>query len=657
MSLQTKILLSVFVFVSLYAVLDYASQYFFVLPSFISLERTQAENSMRHCVAALKRKITNLDKSTGEWAARDDTYQFVKERNDDYISTNPVIKSFTNNNLGTPAMKKRGWQSLNLIYICDIKGEVVWGKIRDIETKQTIQLDEFPAGVWPETHPLLGHKTVESSTAGIFITERGPMLVASRPVITSKNEGPIRGTLIMGRFLNDNVLNEVTEQAAVDLKVWTIANGSIPGFPAKERDVLNHIKTESEFYTRELSNNLLHVYTMFSDIQGTPALLMRADIPRDIRAKGIAGLIRSNFLSNLTAGLFVLLVLLLLLRSTVVSPIRKLTSYAIATGKSDNISARFTMERSDEIGTLAQEFRHMVEQLAKSRRKFAEQSYHLGRAEVASGILHNVRNVLTPMISRIDGLRQKLREVPIGKIETAQTELTNGNPSGERKEELTRFISIANKSLASLMKETKDKLKSVAKQVAQIEEMLDEQSKFSHTELPTEEVNLDKLVRGSVALLPNDLCDSISIEIDPSIKGIEPIMTYSITLLQVFNNILINAAESIHRAGSIRSEIRIRAEADEIDGVNMVHVQISDNGEGIEPDNLTRVFERGFSTKTRRNVPSGIGLHWCANTIASMNGRIYAESEGRGHGACFHILIPASHKTRSVLEEKAEVKA
>lgn len=667
MSLQVKILLIVLAVVSLYAVSDYASQYFFILPSFVSLERNEAQNTMRRCVGALKREITNLDKFTGEWAARDDTYQFVKERNDDYISTNPVIKSFTNNNLGTPVMQKRGWEPLGLIYICDIKGEVVWGEIRDLATNERMLLDEFPDGFWPETHPLLGHKTVESSTAGVFITERGPMLVASRPVITSKNEGPIRGTLIVGRFLNDNLLKAIVEQVRVDLKVWTIAKGSgsqprsnaagVPSIPAKERDVLNHVKTESQFHIREHSENFLHIYTVLSGLQGAPVLLMRADIPRDIRAKGIAGLIRSSFLSNLTAGLIVLLVLLVLLRSTVVSPIRKLTNWAIATGKSDTISARFTMERSDEIGTLAREFRRMVEQLAESRRKFAEQSYHLGKAEVASGILHNVRNVLTPMISRIDGLRQKFRKVPIGKIETAQTELADGSPSGERKEDLARFISLANKSLVTLVRETRDKLDDVAEHVAQIEEMLYEQSKFSHAELPTEEVKLDKLVRDSIALLPNDLYDLISIEIDPSLEAIEPIVTHSITLLQVFNNILLNAAESIHRAGAIHGEIRIRAETGEINGVDMVHVQLSDNGEGVEPCNLVHIFERGFSTKTKRNVPSGIGLHWCANTIASMNGQIYAESEGRGHGACFHILLPAFHKIRSVLKEKAEVKA
>jgi len=162
-------------------------------------------------------------------------------------------------------------------------------------------------------------------------------------------------------------------------------------------------------------------------------------------------------------------------------------------------------------------------------------------------------------------------------------------------------------------------------------------------------------VQDSVGLLLNDSYDAISFEIDPSIEAIKPVRAHRITLLQVFNNILINAVESIHRAGTVPGKISIRAENDEMDGVDIVHVQISDNGKGIERDNLSRIFERGFSTKD--NVLSSFGLHWCANTIATMRGQIYAESQGNGRGACFHILLPSSHQTISTFDAKTKVRS
>jgi len=142
MSLHVKIIVIVLAVVSLYAAFDYASQYFLVLPSFVALEHSEAQSTMRHCIGALRREISNLDQFTKNWAASDETYRFVKDQNRDYSSTNLGVKSLTKN-------------ELNLIYICDITGKVVWGEIRDLETNEIIQLDELPAGPWPQTHPLL----------------------------------------------------------------------------------------------------------------------------------------------------------------------------------------------------------------------------------------------------------------------------------------------------------------------------------------------------------------------------------------------------------------------------------------------------------------------------------------------------------------------
>jgi len=639
MSLQTRILLIILTIVSLYAVLDYTGQRFFVLPSFVSLEQSSAQNSARHCVAVLKRQIANLGKTTKDWAASDNIYQLVKDRNSDYSSTKLGINLFLEKNL-------------NLIYICDTKGEVVWGKIHDLKNDTTIALDEFPACSWPLTHPLLGHDNPKSSIKGIFMTERGPMLVASDPITTGRKESSICGSLITGRFLDESALRAFNEKLLVDLKLWDIADDS---FPPEEKDVLNHINAESQFFVRELNDKALHVYTLFPDIQGTPAILMRVYIPRNIRTKGIAALIRSNLLSNLTAGLFAAIALWAVLRVIVVGPITKLTKHITTIANGENISTRLTMTRSDEIGTLAREFNNMLEQLAESRRKLSEQSYNLGKAEVASGVLHNVRNVLTPLLTRVDGLRQKLQETTIDKVKMAVSELNETNLSNERREDLTTFINLSNKSLVNIIQAAKENVDDMAKLVAQIEEMLDQQGRHSRAALPKEEIRLADLLRDSIALLPTDLCNTISVEIDPSVEAFEPIAAHSVTLLQIFNNILINAAESIQRDSSTQGKIHIRAKNDEVNGEGMVHVEISDNGEGIEPCNLSRIFERGVSTK--QIVPSGIGLHWCANTIAAMNGSIYANSKGRGQGASFHILLPAYQQTSTLIDVTSEVKS
>jgi len=62
-------------------------------------------------------------------------------------------------------------------------------------------------------------------------------------------------------------------------------------------------------------------------------------------------------------------------------------------------------------------------------------------------------------------------------------------------------------------------------------------------------------------------------------------------------------------------------------------------GIGIARGDLERVFDKGYSTKSK-DTNYGIGLHWCANAIAALGGRIWAASEGPGLGASLHLMVP-----------------
>jgi sensor domain CHASE-containing protein len=621
MSLRFKILLILLAVVALYAALDYGIQRLVVFPSFIALEQDEAEKDLKRGFEALRREFYHLDTFTHDWAAWDDTYQFVRDRNMDYISSNLVAETFIDN-------------QLNLIYVCNEVGKVIWGEIRNVDTWQRILLKEFPAESLPLTHPLLLHDNVDSAIAGVFTTEYKPMLVSSRPIVTTNNEGPIRGTLIMGRFLYKDSVKTLVEQTRVNFRLWPITGYALP---EAEREVLKDISDGQPLLISDSDNNLLLVYATFPDIQGVPALLVRADIPREISTKGAAAL-RFALLSILVGGIVILVVLFVLLQRTVVGPMAKLTAHVVAIGKSDDLSARLSLPRRDEIGTLAQECDRMLEQLSEARKKLLEQSYHSGMAEMASGILHNIRNSLNPLVVDIDVLRQELRKAPIEKIEMAQTELAEGTPSSQRRKDLNTFLDLANKNLAMLIRKMRAKLDEVASHASHIEEILPERDKLSLRQRPMEQVGLDQLVNDSIALIPGDLRGTVSVEIDSSVGEIGPVTTHRVSLWQVLANLLVNSVESIKRADSISGKVEVQADAEQIDGIDMIHLRICDDGQGIDPSNLDRIFKRGFTTNKKDSW--GIGLHWCANTIAAMNGRLYAESEGIGHGACFHLLFP-----------------
>jgi signal transduction histidine kinase len=580
---------------------------------------------------AISREIHHLDALCHDWAAWDDTYEFAQASYDDYIEANLVLDTFIIN-------------ELNIIYIFDIEGNVVWGEIYNLETKEILDMADFPKDALPKTHPLISYETDQSplsdvTIAGVFMTGQGPMLIASRPVLTSNNEGPIQGSVVFGRFLNDELINTFVEQTRVDFKVFSIQADLLP---ETIRDIPNRLTPESPYLIEEHDDDHLQIYTSFPDIYDNPALLIMANVPRKISARG-STTIHYAIISLLSAGGIVLVVMLLLLQSTVLSPITRLTTHAVSVGKTGDLSDRLPMQRRDEIGILSREFDRMLGQLSEARKELLEQSYRYGMAEMASGVLHNVRNALHPVIGDIELLREHLRKTPMKEMEMAQRELSEGAPSDERREDLIKFSMLANRGLTTVIQNTEAKLNDTIERIIHIENILDDQQEWAYSKRPDEQIVLEDLVHDTLKFIRDDYREVISVDLDPEISQVSTVAANRISLLQVFANILINAAESIRRKGLKRGEVHIQAGIARRDDKDMIHIRICDNGEGIEADTLEHIFERDFSTK--QEGASGLGLHWCANTIASMNGKIYAESEGRGKGACFHLLLPKIYRS------------
>ena len=195
-------------------------------------------------------------------------------------------------------------------------------------------------------------------------------------------------------------------------------------------------------------------------------------------------------------------------------------------------------------------------------------------------------------------------------------------------------------------------LDAVRRQVDHVQLILSDQRRFSRAERIVSPFAVRRVVERRYVCCRR-ICRSWStVEIDPSLARVGRVSAARVALQQVIGNLLINAAESIRESGkqATQGRIRIRA-ADEGAGAPAgAHLCFEDNGVGIPPEHLARLFEREFSTKARG---SGMGLHWSANTVAALGGRIYAESAGPGQGACIHLLLPLADAAAPPLENAA----
>ena len=169
--------------------------------------------------------------------------------------------------------------------------------------------------------------------------------------------------------------------------------------------------------------------------------------------------------------------------------------------------------------------------------------------------------------------------------------------------------------------------------------ILVDQQRYSRAERVFEAVQVPELVEAGLKSLPEDLQNILRVNIAPEVVHLEPVRAPRVALLQVFENLLLNSAEAIAARGlqGGKGVLDVYGERVVMDGVPMAHLRFADDGAGIAPEHLSRIFERGFSTKGRG---SGLGLHWSANTVGQFGGQLFAESEGPGHGATLHLLLP-----------------
>lgn len=291
----------------------------------------------------------------------------------------------------------------------------------------------------------------------------------------------------------------------------------------------------------------------------------------------------------------------------------------------------------DEFTSLAMAMNQMMRELAVSRKKLLEQSYYSGMADMVSGTLHNLRNALAPVVVQLESVESEMNGVRTDRFRAVADEI--GDPATEP-ERLCKLIEWAQLSLGDItdrLPQMSSALASARGKIDLVEKVLNEQSHFSDMDRPLETFALSDLVKDCRALVKQEYFEKVAF-CEENFEAAGAIKTQRIVFVQVLANLINNAFESVLRADlpPEKGSVTIRCLKRE-DGVGSgVHIQVMDNGVGIDQSMLKKIFVRGVTGKEKGY---GLGLHWCANSIASLNGSLYAESEGLGCGATLHVIL------------------
>jgi PAS domain S-box-containing protein len=280
-------------------------------------------------------------------------------------------------------------------------------------------------------------------------------------------------------------------------------------------------------------------------------------------------------------------------------------------------------------------------QLDEMHKKLVEASRAAGMAEVATGVLHNVGNVLNSVNVSANVLADSVRKSKAASIRKV-ADLLDAN-----KADLSAFFSAGGKGqmvpgyLATLAQQIEAEqqgrlaeIDQLAKNIAHIKDIVAMQQDYAKVTGVMEDFAPRSLLDEALLMASPELrrC-SVNVELDcpPTLPQVS---TDRHKVMQILINLITNAQQAMEETPAAERRLSIVAAPD---GERHVAIAIRDTGCGIPEENLTRVFNHGFTTKTTGH---GFGLHSAANAATEIGGSLTGTSDGPGRGATFTLRLP-----------------
>ena len=327
-----------------------------LLDGFARLEKATAGQNINRALNSVSELLRDLDRRTVDWAIRDETYGFAGDNNLNYIGTNLTAATFLS-------------LQINLVMFINSSGQIVFAKCFDLNKKEAIPVPEELKKSVNAGSPLLRHRPdPKDRITGIVLLTEGPMLVASSPVLTTQGKGPVRGTLVMGRYLDAAEIDRLGKVTGLSLTLYRFDDAKMP---SDFRAALASLTPDVRYISRPLNEKRTAGYTLIKDIFGRPALIMRVDMPRDIYMQGIASLrylIYILFAAGLAAGIGIFLIA----DKLVLTRLSRLSAEVNNIGARGDLSVRVSTAGDDELSSLASAINRTLAVLEESQRNLQE---------------------------------------------------------------------------------------------------------------------------------------------------------------------------------------------------------------------------------------------------------------------------------------------
>ena len=280
------------------------------------------------------------------------------------------------------------------------------------------------------------------------------------------------------------------------------------------------------------------------------------------------------------------------------------------------------------------------EELRELQAQHIESARRAGMAEIATGVLHNVGNVLNSVNVAATLIREKLKKSGVADLKSVADLLSqHTEDAGEfisrdpRGKHLPQFLIKLSEKMSADEALIVQEAGTLSESIEHIKGIVSLQQSYAGVSGRIEELSIAGLVDDAIRMNSQSHARH-KIDIVLKYDELPPILTEKQKVLQILVNLISNAKDAVVAVEKPSRILTVRVTRA---GSERVRVEVIDNGIGIPPENLTRIFSHGFTT---RKDGHGFGLHSAANLAREMGGSLTGSSDGVGQGAIFTLELP-----------------
>ena len=307
------------------------------------------------------------------------------------------------------------------------------------------------------------------------------------------------------------------------------------------------------------------------------------------------------------------------------------------------------LEANQKLKNEVVERREAENRLAVAHQELVEASRLAGMAEVATGVLHNIGNVLNSVNVSANLVSEQLKSSKLDSIAKVCTLIdehradlayfVQHDPRGQK---IPEYLQRLAQHLAHEQREILREISSLRKNIDHIKDIVSMQQSYAKVAGVVETLSVSELIEDALRLNASALArHEVNIARDYE-NGLE-VTIEKHKVLQILVNLIRNAKFACDEGKADRKEIILRSR-----GVgDIVEISVVDNGVGIPAANLTKIFGHGFTTRKNGH---GFGLHSGALAAQQMGGSLLAHSDGPNCGARFTLQLPRIPRSKTEKE-------